>query len=214
MLPKLINPDPGGPPPGLPQDHDVADVLSTLDAEIELNRLLPNLVVSEATALLIDGNNWFKVANRLGMRINYGPLRKILAARCDLQVATIYVAHDKTRIEDRGFLHSLRQSGYTCKTRRLRKSDVEGKRVVTKTNVDVSLTIGAMLLDPDIKHVIIGSCDGDFVELVEELHQTRKVSIIGIGGGNDVGMSRSLIKSGDSYYDLLKMGNGVVVPKR
>ena len=77
--------------------------------------------------------------------------------------------------------------------------------------MDVQLTIHAMKLSESYRHVILGTCDGDFVPLVEELKESgiRKVSVMGISGRHSSGMSRALMDEADNFYDLWKLRDNI-----
>lgn len=103
----------------------------------------------------------------------------------------------------------MRHIGYDIKTKVSRKyyNEEDSSHPIIKGNMDVEITTAAFELEDDVKHVILGTCDGDFIPVVRSLKKkkNKKVSIMGVGDKHSVGMSSSLIREADNYYDLLTM---------
>lgn len=198
-------------------DIDAASLLGDpqapeiLNDTLFLNEALPGLVRHEPTALLLDLNNFYLRSKYLGFSIDYQRIRNILAARCDLRYCGAFIAVDRTNTKTTGFVHKLERWGYDVFTKSISRYE-DGDKIITKGNMDVELTVQAMRLSGAFGHIIIGSCDGDFIPLVDELKsgKFRKVSVLGISGDDTLeGMSRQLVKRVDHFYDICKLKDHV-----
>lgn len=183
-----------------------------LGPELQLNDLLPGLVNHEPTALLLDINNIYKrgVANNL--RIDYGRLKSIFESRCDLRSCIAFSALDPNNRADYDWANYMVEQGYTLYTKDLKRyTDHEGK-TVTKGNMDVEMTLYATKkLSTAFGHIIIGTCDGDFIPLVEDLKEGdfRKVSVLGMRNPNGTGMSETLVEVADNFYDMTRFADHI-----
>ena len=193
------------------------DIEPTFHDDLELNALLPGLVQGEPTALLLDTNNLFHSSKELGFRIDYAKLRNIFTNRCDLRACMAFSATDPNSADATKWVNFMTRSGYKLVTEPI-KRHIDGRgRSVTKGNMDIPLTIAAMSLSPGFKHVIIGTCDGDFVPLVENLREggMRTVSVLGMrAGSNNIAMSEALVESAKHFYNLYDMQKYISLPPR
>lgn len=181
------------------------DINTLVEDELNINEALPGLVRGEATALLLDINNLYKRSRSCGFRIDYGKLNMIFNNRCDLRHCAAFSAVDSQDRNAQSWVDYMNYNGYSVVTRELnRYTDQKTGQLITKGNMDIEMTIAAMKLSPAFGHVIIGSCDGDFIPLIEELREGnfRKVSVLGIKSDDASGMSESLIRSANHFYDL------------
>lgn len=178
---------------------------TSLMEELEINEVFPGLVRGQPTAVLIDYNNLYRRSRAEGFVIDCPKLKSILANRCDLRYFAVVSAVD---IEDpamRPWIEDLRAANITPITKPVRRYvDDFTNEWVFKGNMDVELTIEALSLSEGFTHVIIGSCDGDFIPLIERLRKgrLRTVSVMGVSNFRRKGMNQDLIRCASNFYDL------------
>jgi len=185
------------------ENHPIKDVVN----ELIINDKLPGLVSIQATALILDINNLYKRAKNNGFRIDYGKLKTIFGSRCDVKKMIAYSAVDRNDPSVSDWLSYMTKRQYQVYTKDLnRYINHEGNPVV-KGNMDIEITIGALSLPNTINHVILGTCDEDFVPLVNTLKSIAdmKVSVLGIHNPKTKGMSDSLMKAADNFYNLFDL---------
>jgi uncharacterized LabA/DUF88 family protein len=163
------------------------------------------LEINEPTAIIFDINNLYHRSRAKGFRIDYNKLLKEFSRRCDLRVAKAMMAIDTSEPSAMRWLEFMNNAGYEVHhkpIKRFKQRDSERQEV--SGNMDVEIAMEAYQLPRVIRHVIIASCDDDFLRVVNDIKrkQGKKVSVMGVGSGSCAGMSRKLIKSADYYYDL------------
>jgi len=183
------------------------DMTLLVGNELVINEALPELVKGEATALLLDVNNLFKRAKENGFRIDYTELKAIFDNRCDLRYCGAFSAIDPNNKDSVDWVSYMTDKGYKVITKDLKRYTNSQGRVITKGNMDIEITIAALSLSESFSHIVIGTCDGDFVPLIDKLREGhfRKVSILGMRNSNWTGMSESLIRSADNFYDMMSI---------
>lgn len=184
--------------------------LSELTDELVINEALPNLIHTESTALILDINNLYLRAKDNNFRIDYGNLYSIFSSRCNLSHAGAFSAIDRSDSSSLDWVDYMTKKGYHVVTKDLKRYTSVKEEVMTtvvKGNMDVELTIHALTKCNDYNHLILGSCDGDFTKLITTLKEntSKKISVLGISNFNSSGMSESLIREADNFYDLRKL---------
>jgi uncharacterized LabA/DUF88 family protein len=103
------------------------------------------------------------------------------------------------------WIEKLRGAGITPITKPVKRylDDLTGEWIF-KGNMDVELTIAALTLSDGFAHVVIGSCDGDFIPLIKHLRNGnfRTISVLGVSNFLRKGMNEELIRYADNFYDL------------
>jgi uncharacterized LabA/DUF88 family protein len=189
--------------------HEVPSVVSEMTRfipdELRISEALPGLLKHEPTAVILDVNNLYKTAKFNDFNIDYGRLKTIFEQRCDLRYIGAFsaTAQDNKSGE---WVAYMNKRGYDVRTKPLKQYVMAGKNIV-KGNMDVEITMAAMDLPPAFTHVIIGTCDGDFIPLIQRLKQnlSRHVSVIGTTNSYNTNIDRGLIKAADNFYDLTKI---------
>lgn len=178
---------------------------SLLD-ELEINEAFPGLIRGQGTAVLIDVNNLYRRSKAEGFVIDYTKLKSIIGSRCDLRYFAVVSAVDVENPAMHPWIEKLRAAGIIPITKPVKRyvDDVTDNWVY-KGNMDVELTISALTLSEGFAHVIIGTCDGDFIPLIKHLRtgNFRTVSVLGISNNKRKGMNEELIRCADNFYDLL-----------
>lgn len=195
-------------PPLIDQDLGIRpESLQMMGSALTINDALPNLVQHEATALILDVNNLYRRAHHNDWRIDYSRLKSILESRCDLRYAAAFSAVDRSSEKSATWIRYMTDRGYDVQTKDLKRYTSREGQNITKGNMDVEITIAAMNLSKSFGHVIIGTCDGDFTALVEELRQDpfRKVSVLGMTNDTWTGMSETLARSAHNFYNLTEI---------
>lgn len=211
MNPHASPANPLGFIPTVPSLEEAADMTLLVGAELSINNAFPGLKKNEPTALLLDINNLYRRAGQHGFRVDYGKLKNIFEQRCDLRYAAAFSAIDPTDVSSDRWIKFMRKADYSLHIKDLKRyTDSEGEPV-TKGNMDLELAFDALNLSPAFSHIVIGTCDGDFVPLIEELRKGkfRRVSVLGLRGREWAGMSRDLVtaaKEADGhFYDLTQI---------
>lgn len=183
------------------------DVSRIVGSELVINDALPGLVRGEATALLLDVNNLYRRARENGFSIDYVQLQSIFSHRCDLRYCSAFSAVDKDNQNSMNWASYMTDKGYSVITKDLKRYTNDKGQLVTKGNMDIEITIAALSLSEAFSHIVIGTCDGDFVPLLEKLREGhfRKVSVLGMRNKNWTGMSESLVRSADHFYDMMQI---------
>lgn len=211
------------PPIGFPDVSSIEpDAMRIHMANVALNDKLPGLVQTESTAILLDINNLYKVADNNGWRIDYASLRSIFAKRCDLRHIAAFSAtspasaSNEEKAKSQRWLSFMRGKGYHLITKDLKRYTNKEGEIITKGNMDIEIAIEAMSLSDGFAHVILGTCDGDFIPLVEKLKEghLRKVSVIGITSRDWTGMDQNLKAAADNFYDLSAIKDHVSLQDR
>jgi len=177
----------------------------SISSELEINEELTGLLVNEPTALLIDINNFYRRAKDNGFKIDYLALKSIFESRCNLRYIGAFTAVDRQDPESIEWVNQMIDFGYDVVTKDLKRYSTPSG-VSTKGNMDVEIAVAAALNVPSTyKHIILGTCDGDFVALVKTLREKdpeRKVSVLGVKNVPYRGMSEDLVKAATHFYDI------------
>jgi uncharacterized LabA/DUF88 family protein len=173
--------------------------------ELRISEAFPGLNLHEPTALLLDINNLYKTTQYNGFRIDFGRLKSIFEQRCDLRYCAAFSATDPTT-KSAQWVSYMENRGYDVITKPV-KTFTNGSKVTVKGNMDIELACEALTLSPAFTHVIIGTCDGDFIPLVKKLQEghIRHVSVLGTTNEKNTNIDRNLIRQADFFYDLTKI---------
>lgn len=194
------------PPTPIPENllPNIAEVVRPIGTALEINKAFPGLIRHESTALLLDINNLFRRSQDNDFRLDYIKLRALFDQRCDLRYCSAFSAVDRQNPESSRWVSYMQNHGYSVISKDLKRYTNAKGDLVSKGNMDIEIAIAAMSLSEAFAHVIIGTCDGDFVPLIEKLREGhfRKVSVLGITSPNWTGMSDTLIKAADHFYDM------------
>lgn len=190
-----------------------AETDKLVNKELSISEALPGLMRGQGTAILIDSNNLYRRAKSEGFQIDYVKLKNIFASRCDLRHCSIFSAVNPEDHRAQDWISFLTAHGIIPITKPVRRMVDDNDTPYYKGNMDVDLVIEAMSLSEGFAHVVIGSCDGDFVPLINALRKGRyrTVSVMGISNHLGKGMSEDLAKSGDHFYDLWKIKDYITV---
>jgi uncharacterized LabA/DUF88 family protein len=182
--------------------------LASLQEELFVNEQLPGLNLKEATALILDVNNLYKAARYHGFRIDYTKLRAMFDNRCNLRHCTAIGATNQNDPLSMDWVAYMKSAGYVLITKDLRIHTLMDGTTREKGNMDVEITIDAMGLSPAFTHIVLGTCDSDFIPLIKSLKngKQRTVSVLGVSNNSQVSvMSSDLVKEADNFYDLSKL---------
>lgn len=206
------------PPTPIPENSlsKIVEVVRPIGTALEINEALPGLVRHESTALLLDINNLFRRAQDNDFRLDYVKLRALFDQRCDLRYCSAFSAVDRQNVESARWVSYMQNHGYSVISKNLKRYTNNKGDLVSKGNMDIEIAIAAMSLSEAFAHVIIGTCDGDFVPLIEKLREGhfRKVSVLGITSPNWTGMSDTLIKAADNFYNMTAIKDHISYVKK
>ena len=190
--------------PILPDLTVTPENIQVVASALAINEALPNLITNEPTALLLDINNLYRRAAQNNFRIDYGKLKSLFEKRCDLRFCGAFSAVDRTNREAENWVKYMQGQDYVVVAKDLMRYTNDQGVLVSKGNMDIEIAIAALSLSPAFAHIVIGTCDGDFVPLIDKLREGhfRKVSVLGITNTDWSGMSDTLVRSADNFYDM------------
>ncbi|MFA5355219.1 MAG: NYN domain-containing protein [Candidatus Paceibacterota bacterium] len=151
--------------------------------------------LGQRVAVFLDVQNLYHSAKNLYQaRVNFGSILKSAVAGRTLIRAFGYVVKTKTG-EERAFFDALIKLGIETRVRDLQ----EFFGGMKKADWDVGLTVDAIRISPSVDVVVLGSGDGDFIQLVEYLqNQGKRVEVIAFGKSS----SAKLKEVADEFIDL------------
>ncbi len=160
---------------------------------------------SERVALFIDGANLYATSKSLGFDIDYKRLLSHFRGKCKLIRALYYTAliEDQEYSSIRPLIDWLDYNGYSMITKPTKEfTDSAGRRKI-KGNMDIELTVDAMLLSDQLDHIVLFSGDGDFRSLVAALQQKgKRVSVISTLQTQPPMIADELRRQADQFVDM------------
>lgn len=149
----------------------------------------------QRVAVLLDVQNLYHSAKNLYQaRVNFGAILKSAVSNRNLIRAFGYVVKTKTG-EEKAFFEALTKLGIETRVRDLQ----EFFGGMKKADWDVGITVDAIRISPSVDVVVLGSGDGDFIQLVEYLkNQGKRVEIVAFGKSS----SAKLKEVTDEFIDL------------
>ncbi|MFH1582354.1 MAG: NYN domain-containing protein [bacterium] len=149
----------------------------------------------QRVAVLLDVQNLYHSAKNLYQaRVNFGAILKLAVSNRTLIRAFGYVVKTKTG-EEKAFFEALTKLGIETRVRDLQ----EFFGGMKKADWDVGITVDAIRISPSVDVIILGSGDGDFIQLVEFLkNQGKRVEVVAFGKSS----SAKLKEVVDEFVDL------------
>lgn len=150
---------------------------------------------AQRVAVLIDVQNLYHSARNLYQsRVNFREIVKAAVGRRNLIRAFAYVVRTKTG-EEKPFFEALTKLGIETRIRDLQEF-YDGLK---KADWDVGITVDAIRIAPSVDTIVLGSGDGDFLQLVDYLkNQGKRVEVIAFGRS----ASAKLKESADEFIDI------------
>ena len=122
--------------------------------------------VNQRVAVLIDTQNMYHSAKHIhGARLAFGKVVEAVAEGRPVIRAIAYVAKSKTG-EETAFFDAMKEMGIELKIKDIQEFSSGAK----KADWDVGIAVDAIKLSSKVDVVILMTGDGDFVPLVEYLH--------------------------------------------
>jgi uncharacterized LabA/DUF88 family protein len=119
----------------------------------------------------IGAQNLHLGMQRLGWRLGYARFRRYLREKHAVEVAFIFFGFLP---EQQGLYQSLQRDGYVL----VFKEVVRFPGRTVKGNVDVDLTLQAMIEIDHYEQAVIVTSDGDFASLVRHLNEKGKLAAV------------------------------------
>lgn len=164
-----------------------------------------NYLLSERTALFVDGANLHATAKSLGFDIDFGSLLTHFRGKGRLIRALYYTAisEDQEYSSIRPLIDWLDYNGFSMVTKPTKEfRDAVGNRKI-KGNMDIELAVDAMRLAPNLDHIILFTGDGDFRALVSALQeQGKRVSVVSTLETKPAMVADELRRQADHFVDL------------
>lgn len=163
---------------------------------------------SEKIALFIDGANLYAAARALDFDIDFGKLLSYYENQGILIRALYYTAilEDQEHSSIRPLIDWLDYNGFAVVTKPAKEfRDSSGNRKV-KGNMDMELTVDAMMLAPSLDHVVLFTGDGDFKALVNALQfMGKRVSVVSTRSTKPPMIADELRRQADHFVDLIDL---------
>ena len=149
----------------------------------------------QRVGVLIDVQNLYHSAKNLyGARVNFREILKQAVSQRNLIRAFAYVVRTKTG-EEKPFFDALTKLGIETRIRDLQEYYGGHK----KADWDVGISIDAVRIAPSVDAVVLGSGDGDFLQLIDYLkNQGKRVEVMAFGRST----SSHLKEVADEFIDL------------
>lgn len=165
------------------------------------------------TAVLLDGNNIYRTSQHIKVMIDYKKLRDWLHLQFDNVFDIAWYTGAPSRESETNSIHKLLDwmsfNGYTVFTKPVHSwtemNDEGEERKRWRANVDIEITIHAMRLATlgHVNHIILGTGDGDFVPLVEELrHLGVRTTLLSSIQGDGRACSDNLRRAAHDFIDI------------
>lgn len=192
----------------LPVDPEsvLADVPRVVHGESRLELFYNILSYREPTYVFIDGANFKAGCDKLNIEFDYRRFWNFMFRMSKLTNIKYYAA--MTERDNDKFVRWLTANGFQTFIKPIREdgsAQVRPDTLRLRKNIDAELSADMAVLpymQPDVKHVILLSGDGDFCHTIK-LMQDRGVRVSVISPDLSVGItSRDLIKAADFFVPL------------
>jgi len=130
------------------------------------------------TAIFIDAANIFYSQRTLGWRISYERLREYVAKECDVVSLFVYTATDQSRPEQQKFVAMLKRTGFTVRTKPVKKIRVGNGVYQWKGDFDVELTMDMLDTVSMYDTVVLMSGDSDFAPVIDRVKKLGKQVLV------------------------------------
>ena len=130
----------------------------------------PNMHKPLVNYAFIDGQNFHKSIEGIGEKLDYGAFRDYLRKKHAVKVAYYFIGYIK---KYERLYQALRAYGYELKFK-----EVATHEDKYKGNVDVNLTLQAMIDKENYEKALIVTSDGDYACLVDYLHEIGKLECL------------------------------------
>lgn len=171
------------------------------------------------TAAFIDGPNFFASARNLGYTINYKLLLEWLKKDHGLLRAYYYTAIRPNQ-ENNAIIKLcdwLEFNGYTMNLKDTKEfHDESTGRMKIKGNMDVEVTVDAMLMTKHVDHIMLFTGDGDFTYLVDNLQKLGVyVTVCSTIQTRPSMIADELRRQADTFFDISELVSpGILYPFR
>jgi len=164
---------------------------------------MPNILINklkfeirgQKTLVLIDGANLFFTSSSKHLNIDFPSLIQFFQKNTSLINCSFYTAFNPEDEKQLTFLEYLKSLGYNLNTKPIKTFSECSK----KGNLDVEISVDAVLQNSEYKILVLVSGDGDFTYLLEKIRNlNKKVIVLGVGGF----VAHSLPEVADSFYFL------------
>ena len=153
--------------------------------------------LDQRVAIFIDTNNLYHSAKNLfNKKVNFKNFIKEALKKRKLVRAIAYCVTTKTK-EEKNFLEALERMGIEIRKKEL----LEYPGGIKKANWDVGIAVDAIKISPFVDVIVLGSGDGDFVDLCEYLkNHGKRVEIVSFSSTT----STKLRQIADYFLDMEK----------
>lgn len=157
-----------------------------------------SLSIKGKTAVYIDAANIFYASKTLKYQIDFKKLIKYFGDNFNVDKIFYYTGFDPQNNKQIKFLDKLDKFGYRVIKKPIKKINKKGI-YKEKANLDVELSIDAVINEGKYKNLVLVSGDSDFAYLLEILKRKGKKLIVISARGH---ISKELIINSDYYVPL------------
>lgn len=183
---------------------DGSDVPPELSARI--TNMFKHFDTEETLAVLIDGPNQYYTQKGLGLQIDYLSFAELFRRVGKLKSLYYFsaVSDDDHHNQLKRNMTWLKNNGYRVVSKPAKKlASTTAGGPLFKGNMDVEITIYALVHCADVDHIVLASGDGDFTILVEELQKAgKKVTVVSSERCPTARIATELRDQADGFIDL------------
>jgi uncharacterized LabA/DUF88 family protein len=152
-------------------------------------------------AVFVDAANIFYAQRTLKWRISYEKLKAYFERECAVTNILVYTATDSSRPSQKKFIAMLERSGFTVRTKPVKRIRVANGVYQWKGNFDVEMTMDMLDCLEQYDTAILLSGDSDFAPVIDRLKSHgKKVIVMSVKGH----ISKELL-SRAKYINLKKL---------
>jgi len=175
-------------------------------------------MISEKTALFIDGSNFYAATRSLNMDVDYAKLHSFFSEDTNLIRAYYYTAlpEDQEFSPLRPLIDWLDYNGYAVVSKLTREfTDPETGKKRTKGNMDMEIALDMLKLAPFIDHAVLFSGDGDFCRLLEDVQGMGvRVTVVSTTKTSPPMAADSLRRMADVFIEMDTIRDQISRPTR
>lgn len=159
--------------------------------------------------VFIDAANILYSQQTLGWRVDYAKLKAYIEKECDLKGIFFYTGHVGDNAKQQSFLQKLRALGYHIHSKEVKRIRTGRHTYLWKGNLDVELSIDAVLSLSEYETLILLSGDSDFAYLLDVVKQRGRRVIVMSQRGH---VSRELLERA-KFIDLRRLRDEIQYTK-
>lgn len=161
-------------------------------------------------AVFVDAANIFYSQRTLGWRISYEKLKKYFEKECAVVSLFLYTATDAARPEQGKFVSMLKNTGFTVRTKPVKKIRISHGVYQWRGDFDVELTMDMLDTIASYDTAVLMSGDSDFAPVVDRVKaHGKRVVVMSVKGH----VSKELLDRA-KYINLKRLREEIELPAK